>query len=83
MKKSHIKSILTITPSSLNIEMEPFNFSKTVIKDGKINLKELKELNKDEYWLISKLESLYQTSIKNVLLATLDNKDDLKVFLYK
>lgn len=83
MKKSHIKSILTITPSSLNIEVEPFNFSKTVIKDGKINLKELKELNKDEDWLDSKLESLYKTSIKNVLLAILDNKDNLKVFLYK
>lgn len=83
MKKSHIKSILTITPSSLNIEVEPFNFSKTVIKDGKINLKELKELNKDEDWLVSKLESLYKTSIKNVLLAILDNKDNLKVFLYK
>lgn len=83
MKKSHIKSILTITPSSLNIEVEPFNFSKTVIKDGKINLKELKELNKDEDWLVSKLDSLYKTSIKNVLLAILDNKDNLKVFLYK
>lgn len=72
-----------ITPSSLQIEIEPFIFSKTVIKDGKINLKELKELNKDEDWIVSKLESLYQTNIKNVLLATLDNKDNLKVFLYK
>lgn len=72
-----------ITPSSLQIEIEPFNFSKTVIKNGKINLKELKELNKDEDWIVSKLKSLYQTNIKNVLLATLDNKDNLKVFLYK
>ena len=72
-----------ITPSSLNIEIEPFNLSKTIIKEGKINFKELKELNKDEDWIVSKLESLYHTEIKNVLLATLDNKDNLKVFLYK
>jgi uncharacterized membrane protein YcaP (DUF421 family) len=71
-----------ITPSSLNIETEPFNFSRTIIKEGKIDFKELNELHKDEYWVISKLESLYKTEIKNVLLATLDNKDNLKVFLY-
>lgn len=72
-----------ITPSSLNIEIEPFNLSRTIIKEGKINFKELKELNKNEDWIVSKLESLYHTGVKNVLLATLDNKDNLKVFLYK
>lgn len=72
----------SITPSSLHIETEPFNFPRTIIKEGKINFKELKELHKDECWVVSKLESLYQTEIKNVLLATLDNKDNLKVFLY-
>lgn len=72
-----------ITPSSLNIKSEPFNLPRMVIKEGKINFKELKELHKDESWIISKLESLYQTELKNVLLASLDNKDNLKVFLYK
>ncbi len=72
-----------LTPSSLHIETEPFNFSRTIIKEGKIDFKKLKELHKDEVWVVSKLESLYQTEVKNVLLATLDNKDSLKVFLYK
>lgn len=72
-----------ITPSSLHIEMEPFNFPRTIIKEGKINFKDLKELHKDEDWLVSKLENSYQTKLKNVLLATLDDKDNLKVFLYK
>lgn len=72
-----------ITPSSLNIETEPFSLPQTIIKEGKINFKELKILHKDEDWVISKLENLYQTEVKNVLLATLDNKDNLKVFLYK
>lgn len=73
----------SITPSSLHIETEPFNFPRTIIKEGKINFNELKELHKDESWIVSKLESLYQTDVKKVLLATLDNKDNLKVFLYK
>lgn len=72
-----------ITPSVLQIKTEPFNFPITIIQEGKINLKELNELHKDERWLVSKLESLYQAEVKNVLLATLDNKENLKVFLYK
>lgn len=72
-----------ITPSSLHIEIEPFSFSRIIIKEGKINFNELKELHKDESWVVSKLENLYQTEVKNVLLATLDNKGNLKVFLYK
>lgn len=71
-----------ITPSSLHIEMEPFNFSRVVIKEGKINFNELKELHKDESWIVSQLANIYQTEVKNVLLATLDNKGNLKVFLY-
>lgn len=67
----------------MNIETEPFNFPRIIIKEGKINFKELNELHKDESWVVSKLENLYQTGVKSVLLATLDNKDNLKVFLYK
>ncbi|MGG7209659.1 DUF421 domain-containing protein [Clostridium baratii] len=72
-----------LTPSSLNIETKPFNFSRTIIKEGKFNLKELKSLNKDTYWVESKLKSVYQTNVQNVLFATLDNEDNFKVFLYK
>ena len=72
-----------ITPSSLQTKMEPFYLPKTIIKEGKINFDQLKELHKDERWIVSKLENLYQTDVKNVLLATLDNKDNLNVFLYK
>lgn len=72
-----------VTPSSLNIKMEPFSFPKTIILEGKINFKELAELNKDEEWIVSKLKNSYQTDVKNVLFAALDNNDNLKAFLYK
>ena len=72
-----------VTHSSLQIKTDPFYLPKTIIKEGKINSHELKQTNKDESWVISNLQNLYQTEVKNVLLATLDNKDNLNVFLYK
>jgi uncharacterized membrane protein YcaP (DUF421 family) len=72
-----------LTPSSIQLETQPFDFPKTIIKEGKINSKELKQMQKSEEWIISSLKSLYQTEVKNVLFATLDGKDNLKVFLYK
>jgi uncharacterized membrane protein YcaP (DUF421 family) len=71
------------TPSFLQMETEPFNLPRTIIKEGKISFKELKQIDKDEGWVVSSLESLYQTKVKNVLLATLDKKGNLKIFLYK
>lgn len=71
-----------VTPSSMKIETKPFDMPKTIIKEGKMITKELKQINKDEDWVVTNLERLYQTEIKNVLLATINTKGDLKVFLY-
>lgn len=71
-----------LTPSSIQMETQPFDFPKTIIKEGKINFKELKQIQKSEEWVVSNLKSLYQTEVKNVLFATLDSQDNLKVFLY-
>ncbi|PWW31060.1 uncharacterized membrane protein YcaP (DUF421 family) [Cytobacillus oceanisediminis] len=71
-----------ITPASLQMNAEPFDMPRTIIKEGKVDKKELKNIQKDESWLVSHLEGLYQTEIKNVLLATMDGKGNLKVFLY-
>jgi uncharacterized membrane protein YcaP (DUF421 family) len=72
-----------ITPANCQLKTDAFELPKIIIKDGKINSPELKQLLKDEKWVITHLERLYQTEVKNVLLATLDSKDQLKVFLYK
>jgi uncharacterized membrane protein YcaP (DUF421 family) len=72
-----------ITPATYNMKPEPFDLPKTIIKEGNIYSNVLKQVNKDEVWVVEKLESLYHTDIKNVLLATIDQKDNLKVFLYK
>ncbi|WP_277585109.1 DUF421 domain-containing protein [Psychrobacillus antarcticus] len=72
-----------LTPAYYQLIAEPFDLPKLIIKDGKLELKELKQINKDEEWLVSNLKIQFQTEIKNVLLATIDQKDNLKVFLYK
>ncbi|WP_050180255.1 DUF421 domain-containing protein [Domibacillus robiginosus] len=72
-----------LTPGSLQMKTEPFDLPRTIVKEGKINTEELKHLSKDESWVASQLAASFQTDIKNVLLATLDTKDNLKVFLYK
>ena len=72
-----------LTPSSMQMAAEPFNFPRTIIKEGKINYEVLNQVHKNEGWVVSNLEKVFQTEVKDVLLATLDNKDILKVFLYK
>ncbi|MDR7079154.1 uncharacterized membrane protein YcaP (DUF421 family) [Neobacillus niacini] len=72
-----------ITPELYNIKTVPFDLPRTIVKEGKIETRELKQLNKEEDWVVNTIEKLYQTDLKNVLLATIDNKENLKVFLYK
>jgi len=72
-----------LTAADCNMATEQFELPRTIIKEGRINSDELKQIHKDVNWVHSSLERLYQTEVKNVLLATLDSKDNLKVFLYK
>ena len=72
-----------LTPSSILMDTEPFYFPKTIIKEGKINDRQLKHLQKNEEWIASRLKILYQAEVKDVLFATLDSNDHLTVFLYK
>lgn len=72
-----------ITPATYKMETERFDLPRTIIKEGKIMFKELNQTQKNEGWVVNILENAYQTEVKNVLLATLDQKDNLKVFIYK
>lgn len=71
------------TSQMLQIKTNAFDMPRTIIKEGIIIAKELEEIGKTESWLVSKLESLYQTDVKNVLLATIDKNGQLNVFLYQ
>lgn len=73
----------TITPAAYQMKTEPFDLPKTIISDGKINYQVLKEINKEEGWLRNHLKNLHQTEVRNVLLGTIDSKENLQVFFYK
>jgi uncharacterized membrane protein YcaP (DUF421 family) len=72
-----------ITPLTYNLVTEPFDLPRTIVKEGRINFQELTKLNKKEDWLIHNLKNQYNTEIDNVLLATIDCKEKLNIFLYK
>ncbi|MFF2446710.1 DUF421 domain-containing protein [Neobacillus sp. NPDC058068] len=71
-----------ITPSTYQLQTEPFDLPRTLIKEGKIDYQALNQSNKDEEWLINMLKVQYKTEISEILLTTIDNKSNLQVFLY-
>ena len=68
-----------------NVTLEDLNIYKTqkglcanVIIDGKIMKENLKNINKSEEWLLTKIGN---NDLTNILLATIDNKDKINVYL--
>ncbi|MGD7007269.1 DUF421 domain-containing protein [Metabacillus sp. 84] len=72
-----------LTPALMQMQTEAFDFPRTVIKEGRLATEVLTILNKDEAWLRTRLQAQFRTDVKQVLLATLDRKDNLQVFLYQ
>ncbi|MGE6611196.1 DUF421 domain-containing protein [Peribacillus sp. NPDC076916] len=72
-----------VTPADMHLATTDFNFPKTIIKEGTIDSKELNRGGKDEEWLKKEIKTTYNADVNDILLATLDNNDNLKVFFYK
>ena len=70
-----------LTPEDMQLIKKPFAFQRVIIKEGKIDVSELHALGKDIEWLKHKF-SLYNVEAYNILLATLDDSDDMKIYLY-
>jgi uncharacterized membrane protein YcaP (DUF421 family) len=71
-----------VTQADLNLPIKPFHFPKTIIKEKKIDYYELQQLGKDEQWLKNTIKDTYNVTVNDVLLATLDQNNNLKIFLY-
>ncbi|HZH59295.1 MAG TPA: DUF421 domain-containing protein [Metabacillus sp.] len=71
-----------ITHSNFNLTLKPFDFPKIIIKEQKIDYNLLNQLGKDEQWLLNKIKTTYNVNLSNVLLATIENNEDLKIYLY-
>jgi len=72
-----------ITPSFYQLQTEPFDLPQTIIREGRIDFSVLQHINKEEDWLLNTLKSQHQTDVHDVLLATIDRKASLNVFLYR
>lgn len=70
------------TRADLKIVPEPFSLPSILIKEGKIDYDELNKTKFTEDWLKNKLMSTYNANIGDVILATIDQNDNLQVFLF-
>ena len=70
-----------LTAEDIQLVKKPFSFQRTIIKEGKVDLYELHQSGKGMSWLNNKL-SIYNVDLHDVLLATLDNFDKMKIYLY-
>ncbi|HZG59853.1 MAG TPA: DUF421 domain-containing protein [Anoxybacillus sp.] len=71
-----------LTPADMKLVAKPFAFPRTIIKEGKIDFNELNQIGKDEMWLKNRIKITYNADIKDILLATIDDNDNIKIFLY-
>ncbi|PID03621.1 hypothetical protein CSV67_02980 [Sporosarcina sp. P2] len=70
-----------LTPKDIQLVKDPFSIPKTIIKEGKIDLAELSQIGKDIAWLEHKM-SISNVSEKDILLATMDNQEQLRFYFY-
>lgn len=72
-----------VTNNDLGITTQSFFMPRTIIKDRKIDYKELKLSGKDEQWVINNLENIHKARIKDILLAVIDKEDNIKILLHR
>lgn len=67
----------------LDIKIEPAELPLYLVCDGRVSYSSLSELKKDEEWLNKKLNLDNDKTIKDVLLAIYNEKDDKMQVHYK
>ncbi len=70
----------TLTPNDMKITKNPFTLPKVIIKDGNVDKNVLKEISKTKGWLVKILKTTYNTEVKSVLLATIDNNLTIQIY---
>ncbi len=73
-----------LTPSSFNRPIQPFKYPKTIIKEKKIDYNELNQIGKSADWLLKKIQTTYNNvTINEILLGTIDENENVTIFLYQ
>lgn len=71
-----------LTPEDVQLVKKPFSHHIVVIREGKVDLKGLRQAGKDTEWLMDKF-SLHHVTASEILLATIDQEENLKIYLYR
>ena len=69
-----------ITPNDIKLKKNFEGICTNLIIDGKIMHNNLKSINKDEKWLLKRLENLKYNNIDNLLLVTCDTNEQLSIY---
>lgn len=71
---------LPLTPKDMKIKTQPTSLVANVIIDKKIMKENLKQMNKNENWLLKQIKP---NKLEDILLATLDINDKLTIYKQK
>ena len=69
-----------LTPCDLKLKMQPEYLVANVIMDGKIMKENLKNIGKDEGWLMETLETHHYPELEKIFLATCNRTGELSVY---
>jgi len=69
-----------LTPNDMKIKTSKASICTNLVMDSKIMYNHLKYIKKDEEWLMKRLKKEGYTSLNNILLVTIDNKEKLTIF---
>lgn len=72
-----------VTSADMELQTKPFDFPRTIIKEGRIEVNELNQIGKDEIWLKNIIKIKFNAEANEILLATIDKSNNVKIFLYK
>lgn len=73
----------SVTKADIHLNTQRFTSPRTIIKEGKIDFKELAETGKDEQWIKQTLQSVHHASINDILLGTINENGRFHIFFYK
>lgn len=69
-----------ITPNDMKIKVSYKGLCSNLVIDGNIMSNNLKVINKDDKWLLTRLEKLGYDNVSDLLLVTCDSKEKLTVY---
>lgn len=69
-----------VCPSDLNVDVQEEGILSTIILDGKLLPQNLRHTGNDEKWLKKNLKIQGYNSYSEIMIATINNKNDLSVY---